>query len=230
MSEGSVQLKRYLQARRDGMTMTTAAVFAPMSITEARLTEADMAAGRLDHIINEMPSPSIQPATEAAPAPAIQRESVNGVRGHRADIAAPMDGPASPPAKENTMPRPKKADAEKVEIVQKPDFEKMKRIFLGDIKPAEEKNAKARGDLSAAWKAIEDDCHLNKKAAKLLHKLHGESEETRDDFLRTLYGGMKALNLGISQDLVDQMDGAEAPTMPVKGGKGLGLDGLATAH
>ena len=126
----------------------------------------------------------------------------------------------------------KKAKTESEEIVElkQPDFAKMKRIFLTDIKPAEDKNAKTRGDLSAAWKAIEDDCRCNKRAAKLLHKLHGESEETRDDFLRTLYGGMKALGLGISRDLVDQMDGEDAPDMPLAEGRGLGAGSLAALN
>lgn len=118
-----------------------------------------------------------------------------------------------------------------VEQIHAPDFEKMKRIFTRDIKPAEEKNAKARGDLSAAWKAIEEDCHCNKKAAKLLHKLYNESEETRDDFLRTLYGGMVALGIGISQDLVDKMSDSEAPTMPVApASSGVSADNLATVN
>jgi hypothetical protein len=119
-------------------------------------------------------------------------------------------------------------DNEQVTEIHAPDFAKMKTIFLHDIKPAEEKNAKARGDLSAAWKAIEDDCHCNKRAAKLLHRLYNESEETRDDFLRTLYGGMQALGLGISQDLVDKMSDQDAPSMPTSETKGLGGDNLAT--
>lgn len=119
-------------------------------------------------------------------------------------------------------------DNQKVEQIHAPDFAKMKRIFLTDLKPAEEKNAKSRGDLSAAWGAIEKDCHCNKRAAKLLFRLNNESEETRDDFLRTLYGGMKALGIGISQDLVDKMSGEDAPEMPVVDSCGLGEDNLAT--
>lgn len=121
------------------------------------------------------------------------------------------------------------ANDNKVEEVLQPDFQKMKRIFLTDLKPADEKSAKARGDLSAAWGAIEKDCHCNKRAAKLLFRLNQESEETRDDFLRTLYGGMKALGIGISQDLVDKMSGEDAPTMPVVDSSGgMGADNLAT--
>jgi hypothetical protein len=112
-----------------------------------------------------------------------------------------------------------------------PDFEKMKRIFTRDIKPADEKNAKTRGDLSAAWGAIEKDCHCNKKAAKLLYRLFTESEELRDDFLRTLYGGMAALGIGISQDLVDKMNDSDAPTMPVvPASQGMGAENLATVN
>lgn len=120
-------------------------------------------------------------------------------------------------------------DNDQVKEVHAPDFAKMKRIFLTDLKPAEEKNAKSRGDLSAAWGAIEKDCHCNKRAAKLLFHLNNESEETRDDFLRTLYGGMKALGIGISQDLVDKMSGEDAPEMPVVDSSGgMGADNLAT--
>lgn len=125
------------------------------------------------------------------------------------------------------------ARQDKGEIVTQilaPDFAKMKRIFDNDIRPAAEKNAKTRGDLSAAWKAVEDDCHCNKRAAKLLNKLLGESEETRDDFLRTLYGGMKALGIGISRDLVDQMNDEDAPEMPIVEGRGLGTESLATVN
>lgn len=124
-----------------------------------------------------------------------------------------------------------RADNDSVQEIHAPDFEKMKRIFVRDIKPAEEKTSKARGDLSAAWKAIEDDCHCNKAAAKLLHKLHGMSEETRDDYLRTLYGGMQAMGMGISQDLVDKMSDSDAPKMPVVAATaGVGTENLATVN
>jgi hypothetical protein len=123
-----------------------------------------------------------------------------------------------------------KANDNQVTEIQTPDFEKMKRIFTHDIKGAEEKNAKSRGDLSAAWKAIEDDCHCNKSAAKLLYKLHMMSEELRDDFLRTLYGGMQALNISLSADLVDQMEDGEAPEMPVAKRAGAGVENLATLN
>lgn len=121
-----------------------------------------------------------------------------------------------------------RGEGEKVKEVVAPDFARMKHIFQTDLKPANEQNAKSRGDLSAAWGAIEKDCHCNKRAAKLLFKLNGESEETRDDFLRTLYGGMKALGIGISADLVDKMSGDDAPTMPVVDSQGMGVDNLVT--
>jgi hypothetical protein len=122
-----------------------------------------------------------------------------------------------------------RADKDQVEQIKAPDFAKMKKIFDHDLKPADEHSAKAKGDLSAAWGAIEKDAHCNKRAAKLLFRLRSESEETRDDFLRTLYGGMKALGIGISQDLVDKMRGEDAPAMPtVDSSGGMGTDSLAT--
>lgn len=103
----------------------------------------------------------------------------------------------------------------------------MKSLFLSDLKPASEKAAKIRGDQSAAWKAIETDYHCNKRAAKALLKLMGESEELRDDFLRTFLPGLKELNLVPSEDLVDLMDG-EGGLMAgiVAGAKPMGTEGL----
>src|SRR4051812_17037893 len=101
------------------------------------------------------------------------------------------------------MARKAKTEGEEVIEIQKPDFERAIRIMLNDVKPGEEKSASSRGDLSAAWKAIEDECHCNKKAAKAFAKLRGMSEEQRDDYLRTLYGLMKCGGIGISRDLVD---------------------------
>lgn len=152
-----------------------------------------------------------------------------GIEEARLTVNADAIDPAPPEALEPIGRKPKEVPMAKKDddgVIHAPDFAKMKRILLHDIAPASEKNAKTRGDLSAAWKAIEDDCHVNKRAAKLLHKLYGESEETRDDFLRSLYGGMKALNIGISQDLVDQMDDKDAPTMPTVPGRGLGVEGM----
>lgn len=123
-----------------------------------------------------------------------------------------------------------KTNGNQVAEVVAPDFAKAKRIFLNDIKPADEKTAKSRGDLSAAWGAIEKDAHCNKKAAKWTFWLLNQSEESRDDVLRTMYGLMKALEIGISQDLVDQMNDEDAPTMPIVESRGMGADSLATVN
>lgn len=126
---------------------------------------------------------------------------------------------------ENDMPK-----HDQVEEILQPDFELMKRIFDHDLKPANEQNAKSRGELSVAWGEIEKTAHINKRAAKLLFRLRGESEEMRDDFLRSLYGGMKALGIAISKDLVDRMTDSDAPEMPTETGKGLGAENLATVQ
>lgn len=114
--------------------------------------------------------------------------------------------------------------------IQKPDFERAIRVLTHCIKPEEEKLADSRGDLSAAWKIIEDECHCNKAATKAFNKLLGMSDEKRDDYLRTLYGLMKTANIGISADLVDKMEDGEAPTMPVTDKRGLGAENLATVN
>lgn len=110
-----------------------------------------------------------------------------------------------------------------------PDFDRAKRILLHDLKPFEEQSAKVRGEQSNAWKTIEKDCHVNKKGAKWAFALLNMSDEARDDVLRSLYGMMKACNIGISADLVDKMTGSDAPTMPtVDKSGGMGADNLVT--
>lgn len=114
------------------------------------------------------------------------------------------------------MARTAKKESDEIQEIQPPDFERAIRIMLNDIKPAEEKNQSSRGDLGAAWKKIEEECHCNRAAAKLFAKLRAMSEEKKDDFLRTLYGLMKAGGVALNRDLVDQMgDEDSADEMPV---------------
>lgn len=119
-------------------------------------------------------------------------------------------------------------EGEKVIEIKQPDFQRAIRVLTHDVRPAEEQNATSRGDLSAAWKVIEDECRCNKGATKVYAKIAGMSDEKRDDYLRTLYGLMKTGGIGISRDLVDQMSGDDAPEMPIVGetnGNGLGTGG-----
>lgn len=111
------------------------------------------------------------------------------------------------------------------------DAERVIRILQNDVHPQTERDAKARGELAAAWKAIEDECACNKGAAKLYFKLTGYSDEKRDDFLRSLYALMKAGNMGISADLVDQMEAeGDVPTMPIVPPTGPTTADLATIN
>ena len=110
----------------------------------------------------------------------------------------------------------KAAKNEGAHEVPKPDFDRAIKILKTDLNPLTENSAKIRGDQAAAWKMIEKDCHCNKKAMKAVHTLIRMDPELRDDYLRTLYGGMKAAGIGISEDLVDQMEGDEALEMPTR--------------
>lgn len=109
----------------------------------------------------------------------------------------------------------KAAKNDKVEEIIKPDFERAIRILKSDLNPLTEEGAKIRGDQAAGWKTIEKDCHCNKKGMKFVHSLMRMDPEIRDDVLRTVYGGMQAAKIGISEDLVDRMSDDETPSMPV---------------
>lgn len=99
--------------------------------------------------------------------------------------------------------------------VKQPDFVAAIRVLRGDVNPSVEESAKIRGDLSAAWKAIEKDHNCNKKGAKFVHSLMRMDVQVRDDVLRTVYGMMKAAEIGISEDLVSLMSDDDVTTMPI---------------
>jgi hypothetical protein len=42
------------------------------------------------------------------------------------------------------------------------------KVLAHDVAPAEEGNASSRGDLSAAWKIIEDECGCNKSGGEAI--------------------------------------------------------------
>jgi hypothetical protein len=51
------------------------------------------------------------------------------------------------------------------------DAERVLKVLAHDVAPAEEGTRARAGDLSAAWKIIEDECGCNKSAAKQYYKL-----------------------------------------------------------
>lgn len=99
-----------------------------------------------------------------------------------------------------------------------PDFAGAAEVIRKEISPDKEDMSKIQGDLSASWKRVEDQFHVNKKAAKSAAQMLTMSQETRDDYLRSLYGMMRAFNISVSADLVDAMQDGETPTMPVRSG------------
>jgi hypothetical protein len=176
MSGGSLQLRMFRNAIRDGKSLNFAASIAGMSLTEAKLTlEADAA---------------------DPPPPPDAYDLIGSTR------------------KDSDMARTAKKDDE-VELIKTPDFKRAIKVITNDVEPQDERNAKARGEMSAAWKIVEDECHVNKAAAKDFRKIRNMSDELRDDYLRSLYGLMSEDGIGISSDLVDAMGDSDAPSMPV---------------
>lgn len=96
-----------------------------------------------------------------------------------------------------------------------PDFEMAANIIRKDVMGDREKISKTQGDLSAAWKRVQDNAHVNKGAAKDALKIFQKSPETIADYLRSLSGmlaAFKIAGLTISfnpGDLVDQAEDDE---------------------
>lgn len=169
---GSQQQRQYRRARRDGVTMTTAAVLSGLSLGEARLLEAADA--------NSPPGPECFELLTTAPDPALH-------------------------TKEDDMARPRKQP--EVEQVHAPDYALAVRIYRQDIKPAQSKVGEYAQEQSTAYKAIKKNAHIQPGAAKLAFKLDEMEESKLDDFLRSLNGLLKALNIFMPADLVDAAEG-----------------------
>jgi len=107
----------------------------------------------------------------------------------------------------------KSAKNDRVEEIVTPDFKLAVRYYREDIRPAQTKVGEFAQEQSTAYKAIKKQAHVNPGAAKLAFKLNEMEDAKRDDFLRSLYGLMQELKIGISADLVDQMADGEAPSM-----------------
>lgn len=114
--------------------------------------------------------------------------------------------------------------AQENEEVQKPDFEKAVRIFRQDIKPAVEAAGERSQEASTGYKAIKKDCRVNTRAAKFVFKLAGESEEKRNDVLRSVRGLLGAMNIGITDDLVSEAEGEDTGAAIVPTAKGETLE------
>ncbi len=108
--------------------------------------------------------------------------------------------------------KPKPNDNEKM---AEPDFEAAAKLLKTAISNSNDAKQKALGDLSASWKRIEDNFHVNKKAAKDILKVAAMSAGTAQDYWRSFFGMMRAMGLGVSADLVDKMQGIDGVIVPV---------------
>jgi mannitol-1-phosphate/altronate dehydrogenase len=116
---------------------------------------------------------------------------------------------------ENAMTETEKADKAKAGVSSdqiQPDFARALRVLKSDIDPAIEGMAETRGDVSAAWKIISDECHVNKAAARFFRvQVLNASEEKSWDVLRSLAGLLKAANIDPPSDLVDRITPVASP-------------------
>lgn len=110
--------------------------------------------------------------------------------------------PTPPPAGDNGPPAP--------------DFDKAAKIIRDDCATITTRSQKLNGDKSAAWKRVQDECHVNKAAAKDAAKIAGMSDEMQSEYLRSLFGLMRPLGIGVRRDLVDLAEGVEGLVIPLK--------------
>lgn len=207
----SVQLLRYLAARRRHMPTEQAAAEAGILLGEARLHDKAEAEGEYAHIdTTEMPPLSIPHPTAPADGSADLRASVNGGQEAVASaITLPKVGPGAPQPKENDMARGRRKAADEVVEIKKPDFDLAKRIYFNDIKPSRTKQAEHGQELSQAFKELKNTANVDPQMARLAFRLAETEESKRDHQLRCLNGLLKSLNIYMPKDLVDVAEGRD---------------------
>lgn len=107
------------------------------------------------------------------------------------------------------MPRGSRKAAQRVERPNGPDFEGAAKLLRESIGGLRDEGRSIQGDLSAAWKRIENETGVHKAAAKAIMALVGKSEDYASDFLRTFDGLRAVFKLGGEPDLVDLADSGD---------------------
>lgn len=188
MTGGSVNLRLYRRARCDGETLERACELSGLTLGEARLTDAEDARNPPPPEAYELLDQKRGAGRDECPAPISDiKESIMATA-----AAATVDGE-----------------------VPKHDFALAVRIYRTDIKKAASKVGEFNQELSTAYKAIKKNANIQPSAAKLAFKLDDMEESKRDDFLRSLNGLLKELNIHMPSDLVDQAEGKERePVIP----------------
>lgn len=105
--------------------------------------------------------------------------------------------------------KPKNDDTGEVKVM---DFERVKKLYLNDIKPARSEASSQGQAVSEAMKAIKKQCHVEPQGARAGFKAYEMEEAHRETHLRSFAGTVNAL-LGFQAvtvnfgDLVDQAEG-----------------------
>jgi hypothetical protein len=218
MTQGSLQLRRYLRARRAGVSTEDAAALAPLLIAEAHAIDDDEAKGEFAHIDTETPhldpSQSTAPAAETA---TLRRESDVNAGWAGGSVTPAKDGPGATPPQEEDMARAKRAKVDQVEEIKKPDFELVKRLYFNDIKPAKSKQATEAQEQSAAFKEIAKTAHVDPAVAKFVFALVETEQSKCEHKLRSLNGLLQIFRLHMPRDMVDVAEGKpdESNVVPI---------------
>jgi len=193
-STGSLQLRRYRSARRNGRSMMMAAVEAGIGIGEARLIEADelreAAAENRAPFENAVPVPDEAPVATTPPPP----------------IPAPE---TAPQPKEDEMARGKKKEGTINGEVPKPDFELADTYFRNDIAPANREQKRAMKDASDGWKAVKKDAHVHVGGYRAAMRVADMEYAEQQAWLRSFNGGLSRRNVALDPDMVDQAEGKD---------------------
>lgn len=133
----------------------------------------------------------------------------------------PEQKPASPPETKPAKPPEVKGS----NGPPAPDFDGAAKLIKSDIATISTRSSKLNGDKSASWKRVQDEFHVHKGAAKDAAKLANMSDELQSEYLRSFFGLLGPLGIGIRRDLVDIAEGNGGLTIPFKAAPASELEG-----
>jgi hypothetical protein len=100
-------------------------------------------------------------------------------------------------------------------VVQSKDFDRAKKYYFEDIKPARSKASEFMQEVSTAFKAVKKICGIQPGAMKAALKLVEMEEAKREDWLRSFNGVLRNHNIDPDpKDMVDQMQAEDGYARP----------------
>ncbi len=191
MTGGSQQLRIFRRAIRQGFALDAAALWAGISMGEARLIHTE-------DLKNPPPPEAFELLYDPDAVAAASQPQEN-------DMARPKKMAREPETMDAEAGEGSGIDGE----YKRPDAALAFKIYDEQIKPKETHLATIKGDMSEPYQQIKNQAHFSRKVLNFIIGLENEEDAKRDHLLLTLSEGLKHRKLFLPRDLVTMAQGED---------------------